>query len=229
MGGTPAIIRNDFMISFHFLNYGPGQSEADPSVLSASAFSASWEGFLTPDATADATFRVTSRGIGQSMRLWLDGEVVTLQSSKDDATIVPLTKGKKISIRFEYQQPDNTFQHPGFALQWNLQGVDPLRDATEAVKAADVSVVVIGGATAVTSGEGIDRASLSLPGTQLSFLKTVRAAAVASKKPMVVVVVQVNKNYGRFPVGLLLTRSWVQGKPFGEQWMKQSMPAIIEA
>ena len=197
MSGSPAIIRNDFLISFHFLNYGPAQSEVDPSVLAASAFSASWEGFLTPDATAEATFRIVSRGLGQVMRLWIDGKVVTFsifdgQSSKGDPTTVSLTKGKKISIRFEYQQPDNTFQHPGFALQWSLQGSDPLQDAIEAVKAADVSVVVVGGGTAVTSGEGIDRASLSLPGTQLSFLKSIRATAVASKKPMVVVVVQVS-------------------------------------
>ena len=200
MSGSPAIIRNDFLLSFHFLNYGPGQSEVDPSVLAASAFSGSWEGILTPDTTAEATFRMTCRGLGQVFRLWLDEKLITpvvfdgAQSyNESNATIVSVTKGKQISIRFEYQQPDNTFQHPGFALQWNLQGVDPLQDAIAAVRAADVSVVVVGGGTAVTSGEGIDRASLGLPGTQLSFLKSIRAAAVASKKPMVVVVVQVSK------------------------------------
>ena len=110
---------------------------------------------------------------------------------------------------FRYTQSNNTGQHPGFALQWDLQGDDPLRDAVNAVKATDATVVVVGGGTSVTSGEGMSRASLALPGTQLAFLQAVRTAAVVEKKPMVVVV--------------------VQGKPFGEQWMKQSLPAVIEA
>lgn len=60
---VPALTRNDYMISFHLLNYGPGQSEANPSVFPESAFSAVWEGFLTPDCTvSNAVFSVTARG-----------------------------------------------------------------------------------------------------------------------------------------------------------------------
>jgi hypothetical protein len=55
----------------------------------------------------------------------------------------------------------------------------------------DATVVVVGGGTSETSGEGIDRASLGLPGTQLAFLQAVRAAAIAAKKPLATVVVQV--------------------------------------
>jgi len=62
----PALTRNDYMISFHLLNYGPGQSEADPSVFAESAFSARWEGFLTSDCTvASAMFGLTARGTMQ--------------------------------------------------------------------------------------------------------------------------------------------------------------------
>ena len=69
MSGPVALSRNDYLISFHLLNYGPGQSEADPSVLSASSFSASWQGFIAPDATVGATFNVDSRGAGQQFGL----------------------------------------------------------------------------------------------------------------------------------------------------------------
>jgi hypothetical protein len=63
---VPALTRNDYMISFHLLNYGPGQSEADPSVFAESAFSALWEGYLTADCTvADAMFSLKARGTMQ--------------------------------------------------------------------------------------------------------------------------------------------------------------------
>ena len=45
---------------------------------------------------------------------------------------------------------------------------------------------VVGGMTSVTSGEGDDRASMGLPGTQLAFVQAIRAAAVAAKKPFAV-------------------------------------------
>jgi len=86
-------------------------------------------------------------------------------------TVVTLTKGRRIAIRFEYAQPDSTGQHPAFALQWSLQGDSPLDDAIAAVKASDATIVVVGGGTSVTSGEGVDRASLGLPGLQLQFLQ----------------------------------------------------------
>lgn len=93
--------------------------------------------------------------------------------------------------------------------QWSLQGSSAQADALAAVHDADAVVVVVGGGTSVTSGEGIDRASVGLPGVQLPFLQAVRDAAVASKKPMATVV--------------------VQGKAFGELWMKESLPSVLEA
>ena len=79
---SPTLTRNDYMISFHLLNYGPGQSEPDPSVFPESAFSSVHEGFLTPDCTVEgATFQLYSRGINQKYRLTIDGRVI-LQSGK---------------------------------------------------------------------------------------------------------------------------------------------------
>lgn len=83
-------------------------------------------------------------------------------------------------------QPDNTGGHPAFALQWSLQGAHALQDAVDAVHANDATVAVVGGGTSLTSGEGDDRASLGLPGTQLEFLQTVHAAALTAKKPFAV-------------------------------------------
>lgn len=84
-----------------------------------------------------------------------------------------------------------------------------MQDALEAVAAADTVIVAIGGGSCVTSGEGVDRASLGLPGQQLSFIQAIREAAVKAKKPMATVI--------------------VQGKALGEQWVKQSLPAVVEA
>lgn len=201
------------MLSFHFLNYGPGQSEADPSVFPESAFSAVWEGFLTADCTVKgATFGIAGRYADQTdILLYIDTAMVLNMTNEkvNYASSVDVTQGKAMQIRLEYSQPDATGAHPAFALQWSLQGQHPVQDAVNAVNANDASVVVVGGGTGVTSGEGIDRASLGLPGAQLAFLQTVYAAAVAANKPMAVVV--------------------VQGKAFGEMWMKESLPAILEA
>lgn len=93
-------------------------------------------------------------------------------------------------LRFTYSQGDMTGKHPAFALQWSVQGADAQQAALAAVAAADVVVVAVGGGTSVTSGEGVDRASLGLPGSQLAFLQAVRGAAVKAQKPMATVIVQ---------------------------------------
>ena len=193
----------------------PGQSEADPSVFAESAFSGVWEGYLTPDCSVDAaTFSVLGRGSAQGYTLSLDGKQV-LEKKVDglqgqgDSLPVALHKGQKIRLKFTYTQQDNTGQHPAFALQWSLQGSAPLQAAINAAKHNDATVVVVGGGTQVTSGEGVDRASMGLPGKQLAFVQAVHAVCAAESKPLAVVV--------------------VQGKAFAEPWMKQTLPAILEA
>ena len=60
-GAAPRVARDDALVSFHWLNYGP-----DPVALPASAFAARWEGSLAPDLSVDgALFQVrvvSSRG-----------------------------------------------------------------------------------------------------------------------------------------------------------------------
>ena len=67
--------------------------------------------------------------------------------------------------------------------------MDARASSVAAATAADAVVAVVGG-DYETSGEGIDRASLGLPGVQLPWLQAVYAAAVAAKKPFALVVVQ---------------------------------------
>ena len=131
------------MLSFHYLNYGP-----DPVLLPQSEFSATWEGWLTPDCTLDsATFKVKARGdqgkslAGKSVGLWLDGKQISL----DGRTPVSLVQGKRMKLRFEYSQLDETGQHPAFALQWDLQGRHAVEDAMRALNSADAVVAVVGG------------------------------------------------------------------------------------
>ena len=185
---VPVLTRNDYMISFHLLNYGPGQSEADPTVFPESSFSAVWEGFLTPDCTVEgARFMVIGRGTMQ-YALYLDAQLVLNGTDAGVSHDVPVdtVRGKKMKLRFEYSQPDNTGNHPAWALQWSLQGGHALQDAVDAVHVNDATVAVVGGGTSVTSGEGDDRASMALPGAQLAFIQAVYAAAVVAKKPFAV-------------------------------------------
>ena len=120
--------------SFHLLNYGPGQSEAEPSVFPESAFSAVWEGYLTPDCTVEgAMFQLKARGHMQ-YAMYLDGKLVLngTESGGDPpassySTPVDITQGKKMKFKFEYTQPDNTGGHPAFSLRWSLQGAHALQ------------------------------------------------------------------------------------------------------
>ena len=111
-------------------------------------------------------------------------QVMTWNSSVDgDGALwsapVALERGRALSLRFEYEQGDATGTHPAFALQWDLQGGGggAFDAAVAAAAAADATVLVLGGGTSVTSGEGVDRASLGLPGAQLALAQAVVGAS----------------------------------------------------
>ena len=99
-----------------------------------SAFSAVWEGYLTPDCTVEgAMFQLKARGHMQ-YAMYLDGKLVLngTESGGDPpassySTPVDITQGKKMKFKFEYAQPDNTGGHPAFSLQWSLQGAHALQ------------------------------------------------------------------------------------------------------
>ena len=84
-----------------------------------SAFSAVWEGYLTPDCTVEgAMFQLKARGHMQ-YAMYLDGKLVLngTESGGDPpassySTPVDITQGKRMKFKFEYAQPDNTGGHP---------------------------------------------------------------------------------------------------------------------
>ena len=88
-----------------------------------------------------------------------------------------------------------------------------IKEALEAAKISDVAIVVIGTASAslardysnCTSGEGFDLSSLDPTGVQQQLVE----AIVSTGKPTIVVL--------------------IQGKPFSIPWIKENVPAILEA
>jgi beta-glucosidase len=86
-------------------------------------------------------------------------------------------------------------------------------EAVKAAKRSDVAIVVIGTASAslardysnVTSGEGFDLSDLNPTGLQEELVRKIHATG----KPTIVV--------------------FIQGKPFSIPWMKDNIPAILEA
>lgn len=82
-------------------------------------------------------------------------------------------------------------------------------EAVAAAKGADVAVVVVGDKSGLgigsTTGEAIDRATLHLPGVQQALVKAIHATGT----PTVVVL--------------------VNGRPYTLPWIKQQVPAILEA
>jgi len=92
-------------------------------------------------------------------------------------------------------------------------GTEGIKDACRAAQKSDVAVVVIGTASASlardysnsTSGEGFDLTSLDPTGMQEQLVE----AIAATGKPTIVVL--------------------IQGKPFSIPWIKDNVPAIVEA
>ena len=90
---------------------------------------------------------------------------------------------------------------------------DGIKSAVEAAQNSDIAIVAIGTASASlardysnsTSGEGFDLSSLDPTGVQQKLVE----AVVATGKPTIVVL--------------------IQGKPFSIPWIKENVPAIVEA
>ena len=83
-------------------------------------------------------------------------------------------------------------------------GTSGIADAVNAVKSSDVALVFVG-LDQSQEREGHDRTILDLPGVQLQLIQSV----VATKKPTVVVL--------------------INGGPLAIEWVKDNVPAIIEA
>ena len=99
---------------------------------------------------------------------------------------------------------DGQFPEPAPTLHTQPERDAAFLDAVDAIKHADVSVLVLGEANNM-SGESASRSSLSLPGNQEQLLE----AAVATGKPIILVL--------------------MNGRPLDIAWASQHVPAILEA
>jgi beta-glucosidase len=114
--------------------------------------------------------------------------------------MINIEKGKEYDIKLEYNEQ-------WYAAQVKLGGMpfnpDKFSEATEVAKNSDVAIVVVGTDESVEK-EGVDRASLSLPGDQEELIK-----AVFRANPRTVVVMQ-------------------NGSAMAVNWANDNVPAIVE-
>ncbi|QHA08102.1 hypothetical protein GQF42_36875 [Streptomyces broussonetiae] len=176
LDGTPALTRDETNIDFDWNTGSPATG------IPADGFSARYTGTLTAPVTDTYTFSATS---DDGSRVYLDDKLIVDNWSDHAAQTVTsapvqLKAGEHHSIRVEY------YENAGDAsvsLGWSAPTLpDPgIAAAVAAAKNAEAAVVVVGD----HSGEGSDRTTLALPGTQDALIE-----AVAAANPKTVVVLR---------------------------------------
>lgn len=191
--GGEAGLRGEYFASGSFLQ-APDLTRQDETIdfnwaialaapgLPADGFAVRWSGAITPDrAHRGSVGFVTS----DQVRLWLDGDLVI--DAWDAAhgapaavsTPVDWSEKQRVELRIEWRKRGG-----GSMVFLGLGGNDSssIAAAAAAASAAEVAIVALGESDR-TSGEGIDRCSLGLPGRQDELLR----AVLATGTPAVVV------------------------------------------
>lgn len=193
--GEPVLTRTDAAIDFNWAITKPDESIRNHS------FSVRWSGRLVPAHDLTGLLGVSSQ---DSMRLWLDGELLVDGWGRDNSARqsvpVALKAGQEYDLRVEYCKDSNGVE---VMLGWN-DAAEFIQEAAAIAARADIAILALGDSER-TCGEGIDRSSLDLPGTQLQLLKAVHATGT--------------------PVVLVLQN----GRPVTLGWEAGHIPAILEA
>ena len=204
--GPPQTVRVDGVVDLQTL-FPERESIAPPDGLRN--FAVRWTGYLTPDESG--SYRV---GLNGSMnRLWLDDKLIVddlaLHDPKPNTATVELEKGRRYAIKIEYG-PGGT----GIKFIWLRILPNPVADAVNAAKQADLAIAVVG-ITSQLEGEemklevpgfkGGDRTSLDLPAEEEELLE----ALANTGKPLVVVL--------------------MNGSALSVNWAAQHANAILEA
>ncbi|MEJ2215913.1 MAG: glycoside hydrolase family 3 C-terminal domain-containing protein [Gemmatimonadota bacterium] len=172
LSGSPVTTRVDSTVGFNWHHRPPVPG------VGAEHWSARWTGTLTPPATGEYTFGLTS---DDGSRLFVDGVQVidnwrnqgpTLETGK-----ITLTSGQPVRIEVDYYQAGGG---DTVSLGWLVPGGPSLMD--QAVALADSSDVAVVFAGAFES-EGADLANIDLPGEQNVLIR-----AVADANPHTIVV-----------------------------------------
>src|SRR6185503_16630957 len=186
LSGPAATIRTDARIDFNWGRYKPTPE------LSENNFSVRWTGKLTPPESGTYTLGFTA---DDGARLYVDGKLLvdawTSNPTKTVTKEVTLEAGRDYDLRIEYFQ---TNREAVAKLVWSYPRLAArlIDEAVTAVKASDVSVVVLGISAGLEGEEmtvkvegfrGGDRTDLSLPKPQEELLKAVAAVG----RPVVVV------------------------------------------
>ena len=192
-----------------------------PDGLTAPVWSARWTGTITPAVDGPHRFTVLAAGI---TRLEVDGTLVAAGEREFGQVFdgpplpvsgtIDLSSGRPVAIRLDYNSstawPVMDLGLGGGNVRLGWQPPDD-RIGEAARLAADCDVAVVVASTAV--GEGMDRASLALPGDQDRLI-----AAVAEANPRTVVVL----NTGGPVLMPWLERAgtvlaaWLPGQQFGQ-------------
>ena len=179
-----SMTRLDAAPNFHWFALGPDMWRSR-----SRTFRVRWEGTITSDATvksgglkANACSGSACPGDGRVMgtRVWLDGSlVIDAWAGGNSSCTVDWVRGVGRQIAIEYWQ-DGAVDDSSFFLQWSLLSTlqsagDSISEAIALSATADVVIAVVGGANndhaCTTEGEGVDRASLNLGGTQTLLLE----------------------------------------------------------
>ena len=193
--GEPVLTRIDSIIDFKF-----GRS-APIAGLPATYYSIRWTGeFIAPctgpyyiGGQFDDAIKLTVNG-----RLLIDRTINRNKSS--EVAKIEVEKGKKYDLKLEYTQQ---WYNAEVKLWGAPQDQNKFNEAADAVRNADVAVVVLGTDDTVEK-EGVDRPDLNLPGDQEDLVK-----AVFKANPKTIVVLQ-------------------NGSTMSVTWLKANVPGILE-
>lgn len=175
LAGAPVLVRGEEKLDFVWTGGSPGEG------LGPTNFSARFTGKLIPPATGRYTLALRS---DDGVRLYLDGELIianwTIHAPTTNHAEVRMVKGQPLDLRLEYYQAEG---EAVVQLGWGLQEeADPgLAEAVRVARGADAAIVV----GTIREGEGQDRSSLDLPGSQGAVINAVAATGV----PTVVVLI----------------------------------------
>ncbi|HVO33941.1 MAG TPA: glycoside hydrolase family 3 C-terminal domain-containing protein [Gemmatimonadales bacterium] len=163
--GPPVLTRVDSVIGADWHDQPPGPG------VSANKWSAKWTGTITPPATGEYTFSLTS---DDGSRLFING-VRIIDNWREQAPTaelgkVTLTAGQAVPIEVDFYQNEGG---DSLGLGWRVPGQPSLLgQAVALAESSDVAVVFVGD----FETEGADLKDIDLPGEQNQLIHAVAAA-----------------------------------------------------
>ncbi|MGL4737571.1 MAG: glycoside hydrolase family 3 N-terminal domain-containing protein [Cellulosilyticaceae bacterium] len=191
---VPVITKVDPQINFNWIYSKPAEG------VNADHFAVRWTGILAPQETIDGFIGLSSM---DSMRLWIDGELVVDGWGENLASQMKpflFEKGKEYDVKIEFMNDQRGVR---VIFGYNTGNSD-MENAIAIATQADVAIVAVGDSEE-TCGENLDRADLNLPGRQLELVRKIYETGT--------------------PVVLVLQN----GRPLSITWEAEHIPAIIEA